>query len=90
MEEYEPKIVYIEGIHNTVADTVSQLEYDPSVNQTAEIFHTTTVRNKQSHQRQNWMMVLKKAYGYFVLLAVCSAICSAKFGLFCQAEHTNG
>ncbi len=30
------------------------------------------------------------AYGYFVLLAVCSAICSAKFGFFCQAEHMNG
>ena len=27
------------------------------------------------------------AYGYFVLLAVCSAICSAKFGFFYQAEH---
>ncbi len=31
----------------------------------------------------------KWAYGYFVLLAVCSAICSAKFGFFCQAEHMN-
>ncbi len=30
------------------------------------------------------------AYGYFVLLAVCSANCSAKFGFFCQAEHMNG
>jgi hypothetical protein len=28
LEEYEPKIVYIKGIHNTVADAVSQLEYD--------------------------------------------------------------
>ncbi len=31
-----------------------------------------------------------RAYGYFVLFAVCSAICSAKFGFFCQAEHMNG
>jgi hypothetical protein len=30
--EYGPKIVYIEGIHNTMADAVLQLEYDPSVN----------------------------------------------------------
>ncbi len=29
--EYRPKIIYIKGIHNTVADTVLQLEYDPSV-----------------------------------------------------------
>jgi hypothetical protein len=35
LEEYRPKIVYIKGIHNTVADAVSQLEYDSSVNQTA-------------------------------------------------------
>jgi hypothetical protein len=27
--EYGPKIVYIKGIHNTVADAVLRLEYDP-------------------------------------------------------------
>jgi hypothetical protein len=32
LEEYGPKIVYIKGIHNTVADAVSWLEYDPRVN----------------------------------------------------------
>ncbi len=60
LEEYKPKIVYIKGIHNTVADAVLQLEYDPSVNQTAESFYTTKVRNSKSRQRQNWMTVLKK------------------------------
>ncbi len=60
LEEYGPKIVYIKGIHNTVADAVSRLEYDPSVNRTAESFHTTKVRNKQSRQRQCWMTVSKK------------------------------
>ena len=48
LEEYGPKIVYIKGIHNTVADAVLWLEYDPSVNQTAESFLMTKVRNKQS------------------------------------------
>jgi hypothetical protein len=51
LEEYGPKIVYFKGIHKTMADTVLQLEYNPSVNQTAESFHTMKVRNKQSHQR---------------------------------------
>jgi hypothetical protein len=59
LEEYRPDIVYIKGIHNTVTDAVSQLEYDPSVNQTAESFSMTKVRNSKSRQRQNWMTVLK-------------------------------
>ena len=58
LEEYGPKIVYIKGIHNPMADAVLRLEYDPSVNQTAESFHTTKVRNKQSSQRPCWMTVL--------------------------------
>jgi hypothetical protein len=59
LEEYGPEIVYIKGIHNIVADAVSRLEYDPSVNQTAESFHTTKFRNNSS-QRQCWMTVSKK------------------------------
>ncbi len=59
LEEYGPEIVYMKGIHNTVADAVSQLEYDPSVNKTAESFHTTKVRDN-SGQRQCWATVLKK------------------------------
>ncbi len=46
LEEYGPKIIYINGIHNTVADTFLWLEYDPSVNKTAESFHTMKVRNR--------------------------------------------
>jgi hypothetical protein len=38
LEEYGPKIVNIEGIHNTVAEAVSRLEYDPSVNKSAESY----------------------------------------------------
>jgi hypothetical protein len=59
LKEYRPKIVYIKGIHNTIADTVSRLEYDPSANRTAESFHTTKVRSN-SHQTQCWMTVSKK------------------------------
>ncbi len=59
LEEYGPKILYIKGIHNTVADAVSPLEYDPNVNRTAESFHTTKVRDKTSRQRHCWMTVLK-------------------------------
>jgi hypothetical protein len=58
LEEYEPKIVYIKGIHNTVADAISRLEYDPSVNQTADSYLMTKVTgNSRSIQRQNWLAV---------------------------------
>jgi hypothetical protein len=36
LEEYAPQIVYIKGIHNTVADAVSQLDYDHKLNKTNE------------------------------------------------------
>jgi hypothetical protein len=39
LEEYAPEIIYIKGIHNTVADTISQLEYDPKLNTTNEYTH---------------------------------------------------
>ncbi len=58
LEEYGPKIIYIKGIHNTMADAALRLEYDPSVNKTTESFHTTKVRNR-SRQRQCWMTVSK-------------------------------
>jgi hypothetical protein len=51
LEEYGPEILYIKGIHNTVVDAVLWLEYDSSVNKTAESFHTTKVRSR-CHQRQ--------------------------------------
>jgi hypothetical protein len=59
LEEYGPETVYIKGIHNTVADAVSRLEYDPSVNRTVEGFHTMKVRNN-SRQKQCWMTVSKQ------------------------------
>ena len=59
LEEYGPKIFYIKGIHNTVADAISWLEYDPSVNRIAENYHLTKVRSFKSRQKQNWMTVSK-------------------------------
>ena len=58
LEEYGPEIVYIKGIHNTVADAVSRLEYDPSVNKTAESFHRMKIGSR-SRLRQNWATVSK-------------------------------
>jgi hypothetical protein len=61
LEEYGLEIVYIKGIYNNIADAILQLEYDPSVNQTAENCHMMKVKKKSSKrsQRQSWMTVLK-------------------------------
>jgi hypothetical protein len=39
LEEYAPEIIYIKGIHNTVAVAILQLEYDPKLNKTNEYTH---------------------------------------------------
>jgi hypothetical protein len=41
LEEYASEIVHIKGVHNTVADAVSQLEYNPKLNLTNEYTHAT-------------------------------------------------
>jgi hypothetical protein len=46
-------------MHTTVADAISQLEYDPSVNQTAESYFMKKVKSSKCSQRQNWMAVSK-------------------------------
>jgi hypothetical protein len=36
LEEFAPEIVYIKGIHNSVTDAISQLDYNPEVKPTGE------------------------------------------------------
>ncbi len=39
LEEYAPKIIFIKGIHNTVVNAISPLEYDPKLNKANEYTH---------------------------------------------------
>jgi hypothetical protein len=41
LEEFAPVILYIKGIYNTVADAISQLDYNPKVNPTREFNYST-------------------------------------------------
>ena len=45
--EYGPEIVYIKGIHNTIADAISQLDVSPDTPSEDAVMH------------QNWMMFSK-------------------------------
>ena len=41
LEEFALEIVYIKGIHNMVADAISQLDYNPEVNPTSKFIYST-------------------------------------------------
>ncbi len=59
MEEYAPKIIYIKGIHNTVDDAISRLDYDPKANSTNEYNHATHGISRKKMARQKWLMFSK-------------------------------
>jgi hypothetical protein len=54
LEEYAPKIIYIKGIHSTVADTILQLEYDPKLNKTNECTHAMLGVEPEELSMQRW------------------------------------
>ena len=47
LEEYGPEIIYIKGIHNTVADAISRLDFSPKTNLSLNT------------DKQNWMILTK-------------------------------
>ncbi len=54
LEEYAPEIIYIKGIHNTVADAILQLEYDPKLNKTSEYTHAMLGVEPEQLSMQQW------------------------------------
>ncbi len=56
LEEYAPKIEYIKGIHNTVADAILRLEYDPKPNKTNEYTHAMIGVEPEELSAQQWKL----------------------------------
>ncbi len=54
LEEYAPKIIYIKGIHNTVADAILRLEYDPKLIKTNEYTHAMLGVEPEELSAQWW------------------------------------
>ncbi len=54
LEEYAPEIIYIKGIHNTVADAILQIEYDPKLNKTNEDTHVMLDVEQEELSTQRW------------------------------------
>ncbi len=59
LEEYAPEIIYIKRIHNTVADAISRLDYDPKLNSTNEYNHAMHVMPTNKEACQKWLKCSK-------------------------------
>jgi hypothetical protein len=59
LEEYAPKIIDIKGIHNSVADAISRLDYDPKLGTTNEYNHAMHVKSTKVKSNQKWIMFSK-------------------------------
>ncbi len=70
LEEYAPEIVYIKGIHNTVADAISRLEYNPKLNSTNEYNHATQGVSTKDLAHHRWSTFSKHWLGYNEILAL--------------------
>ncbi len=53
-EEYAPEMMYIKGIHRTVADAISGLEYDPKLKKTNEYTHAMLGVETEELSMQRW------------------------------------
>ncbi len=54
LEEYALKIIYTKGIHNTVADAMLQLDYDPKLNTTNNYTHAMLGVKPEELSVQQW------------------------------------
>ncbi len=54
LEEYAPEIIYTQGIHNTVADAILRLEYDPKLNTTNGYTHAMLGVEPEELSMQQW------------------------------------
>ncbi len=64
MEEFAPEIVYIKGIHNTVADAISQLDYNPKVNPTSKFNYSTLGMPAKEDTIVKWIALSKLWHCY--------------------------
>jgi hypothetical protein len=64
LEEYAPEIISIKGIHNTVANAILQLEYDPKLNQTNEYTHAMLGVETEELSAQRWKSFAHNWHSY--------------------------
>ena len=71
MEEYGPTIIYIKGIHNTVADAISRLDYDPRVNPDSYCHFMSHLEDAYGQMASpvKWKMMVNELVNYSTTLS---------------------
>jgi hypothetical protein len=64
LEKFAPKIIYIKGIHSTIADTISWLDYNPTVNWTRECNHAMLGMSAKRNTIAKWKTFSKLWHCY--------------------------
>jgi hypothetical protein len=63
-EQFAPKILYIKGVHHTVTNTISWLDYNPMVNPTSKCNHATLGMSAKGNTIGKWKTFLKLWHCY--------------------------
>jgi hypothetical protein len=64
LEKYAPKIIYIKGIHNTVADAILRLDYDPMLNTTNNYTHAMLGVEPEELSTRQWKSFVHHQQSY--------------------------
>jgi hypothetical protein len=75
LEEYFPKTIYIKGIHNTVVDAISQLDFKPKLNITNNYIRATLGVVPEELSTQQWKLFLHHWQSYNKSSASTQAHC---------------
>ncbi len=91
LEEYAPEIVYIKGVHNTVVDPISRLDYDPAQNSTNEYTHATVrlTTAEPSTNPNKWKTFSQHWQGYDPKVKVLTHLTSVPTFLRGKIGHVN-
>ncbi len=74
LEEYAPEIVYIKGIHITVVDAISRLEYNP------EVYEQNFANLSKPTKEHRWK-------GFTALWRSCNEKSPGSHGQVCNLNH---
>jgi hypothetical protein len=86
LEESTPKIICIKGIHNTVADAILQLEYDPKLNKTSDYTHAMLGVEPEELSAQRWKSFSHHWGGYNETSMPTQAYCFHMNEVFCELQ----